>query len=211
MRLQKLSIIVFLVCIVLAPFIKADNFTVSNSTDELFKVDLTGNFYLYPLTTCGKLYTDGAGLLTCGTDADTTYSHLSNFTDDIGVSSDWDAIGDVPVATPNDGDTTHLSTADQIYDWVISLSYATTTYADSLGNWTADKGDYSTTAEAGALYAAFNYNPFDQSLNITDDVQFNDATVNSIILDGDAANHKIYDNESCIIMQAGTTYFEVCE
>jgi len=69
---------------------------------------------------------------------------------------DWDAIGDVPVATPNDGDTTHLSTADQIYDWVISLSYATTTYADSLGNWTADKGDYSTTAEAGALYAAFN-------------------------------------------------------
>ena len=27
------------------------------------------------------------------------------------------------VATPSDGDTTHLSTADQIYDWVIGLGY----------------------------------------------------------------------------------------
>jgi len=48
------------------------------------------------------------------------YTSLSNFSDDIGVSSDWDEIGDVPTATPNNGDTTHLSTADQIYDWVAS-------------------------------------------------------------------------------------------
>ena len=123
----------------------------------------------------------------------------------------WDNITGIPVATPSDDDTTHLSTADQIFDYIASLSYATTTYADSLGNWTADKGDYSTTAEAGALYAAFNYNPFDQVLNTTSDVQFNDATVNSIILDGDIANHKIYDNSSCIIIQAGTTYLEICE
>jgi len=53
------------------------------------------------------------------------YTHLSNFTDDIGVSADWDEIGDVPIATPSDGDTTHLSTADQIYDWIIGLGYIT--------------------------------------------------------------------------------------
>jgi len=46
-------------------------FSVQNSTGEIFRVDHGGNFYLYPLTTCGKLYTDGAGLVTCGTDADT--------------------------------------------------------------------------------------------------------------------------------------------
>ena len=32
----------------------------------------------------------------------------------------------IPTATPSDDDTTHLSTADQIYDWVIGLSYSTT-------------------------------------------------------------------------------------
>jgi len=36
---------------------------------------------------------------------------------------DWDDITDVPTATPSDGDTTHLSTADQIYDWVMSFSF----------------------------------------------------------------------------------------
>jgi len=45
--------------------------------------------------------------------------------------SDWDAIGDVPTATPSDGDTTHLSLADQIYDWVVSLGYITNTYNSS--------------------------------------------------------------------------------
>ena len=52
-------------------------FSVQNSTGEIFRVDHAGNFYLYPLTTCGKLYTDGAGLLTCGTDADTADTNAS--------------------------------------------------------------------------------------------------------------------------------------
>ena len=53
------------------------------------------------------------------------YTHLSNFTDNIGVGDDWDNISDVPTATPANGLTTFLSTADQIYDWVISLAYIT--------------------------------------------------------------------------------------
>lgn len=55
-------------------------FSVQNSTDEIFRVDHAGNFYLYPLTTCGKLYTDGAGLLTCGTDADTNFTTTGDMT-----------------------------------------------------------------------------------------------------------------------------------
>jgi len=62
---------------------------------------------------------------------DRGYTHLSNFTDDIGVSSDWDELSDVPTATPSNGDTTHLSTADQIYDWVTGLGYIT----DGNTNW----------------------------------------------------------------------------
>ena len=35
------------------------------------------------------------------------------------VSDDWyDSVADIPTATPSDGDTTHLSTADHIYDFV---------------------------------------------------------------------------------------------
>ena len=78
----------------------------------------------------------------------------------------WDSIGDVPTATPSNGDTTHLSTADQIYDFVIGLAYATTTYVDNLiasvGNWTADKGDYWT---ASTIEGFGYYNSTDFSIN----------------------------------------------
>jgi len=61
-------------------------FSVQNSTDEIFRVDHAGNFYLYPLTTCGKLYTDGAGLLTCGTDLDTNLSDGGTVTGNLSVT-----------------------------------------------------------------------------------------------------------------------------
>jgi len=54
----------------------------------------------------------------------------------------WDNFTGIPIATPSNGDTTHLSTANQIYDFVISLGYATTTYVDSIGNWSDDKSSY---------------------------------------------------------------------
>ena len=83
----------------------------------------------------------------------------------------WDNITGIPHATPSDGDITHLSTADQIYDFVIAFSYATqswvTTQLESyvaiadlvsyVGNWSADKDDYSTTAEADGLYAGIEW------------------------------------------------------
>lgn len=201
MKAQKSLLIGILVCIALIPLTKADiNFSVQNATDELFRIDSTGSFYLYSLTTCGRLYTDADGLLTCGTESDPIFSAWDNFTG-------------IPTATPSDADTTHLSTADQIYDWVIGLAYSTTAYVDNLianiGNWTADKGDYSTTAEAGALYASYNYNPFDQSLNTTDDVQFNNVTIDESIDWGNDIEE--YANSTCKVLRAGTTYFEVCK
>ncbi|MBA7490701.1 hypothetical protein ES702_01242 [subsurface metagenome] len=43
----------------------------------------------------------------------------------------WDNFTGIPVATPSDGDTTHLSSADHIWDWVKSLLYITTADADT--------------------------------------------------------------------------------
>jgi hypothetical protein len=54
----------------------------------------------------------------------------------------WDNFTGIPTATPTNGDVTHLSTADQIYDWVISLSYATSSYVESLGNWSSVSSQY---------------------------------------------------------------------
>ena len=58
----------------------------------------------------------------------------------------WNNFTGIPTATPSDGDTTHLSTADQIRDYIVGLAYATTSYVDSLiasiGNWSQDKSSY---------------------------------------------------------------------
>ena len=107
-------------------------FSVQNSTSEIFRVDHAGNFYLYPLKTCGKLYTDSNGLITCGTDTDTTYTNASF--------------------------------------------------------------DLSQLANTGNV-----------------DLNAKNLTVSNIIMEVDQANHFIYDNSTCIIIKAGTTYLEVCE
>jgi len=39
----------------------------------------------------------------------------------------WDNFTGIPHATPSNGDVTHFSWADEIYDWVIGLGYSTTT------------------------------------------------------------------------------------
>jgi hypothetical protein len=42
------------------------------------------------------------------------------------VEDHWyDSVADIPTATPSDGDTTHLSTADHIYDFVTGQGYLT--------------------------------------------------------------------------------------
>ena len=93
----------------------------------------------------------------------------------------WDNFTGIPKATPSNGDTTHLSTADQIYDWVTGLGYITDgntnwdnsygfitntvsdltnyytkTIIDSLGNWSADKGDYYTSTQANSNFINVN-------------------------------------------------------
>lgn len=61
---------------------------------------------------------------------ETTYLDGDGNCDDISSVyrlQSWDNFTGIPTAAPTDGDTTHLSTADQIRDYVIGLGYSTTT------------------------------------------------------------------------------------
>jgi len=95
-----------------------------------------------------KVYSFEAFLL--DTDTDTTYtcSDWAACSDDSlwdadkldgqegSYYDDWDAIGDLPHATPSDGDTTHISLADEIYDWAVGLFIQTEVDPGWDGNFT---------------------------------------------------------------------------
>jgi len=49
-----------------------------------------------------------------------------NLTESDPIFTAWDNFTGIPHATPSDGDTTHFSWADEIYDWVIGLGYLST-------------------------------------------------------------------------------------
>ena len=70
-------------------------------------------------------------------------------------------------------------------------------------------GDEFNKTYADTLYCPINYNPFDQSLNITDNVEFNNITIDESIDWGNDIEE--YANATCKIIRAGTTYFEVCK
>lgn len=52
---------------------------------------------------------------------------------------------------------------------------------------------------------------FDADNTANLDMNNYNVTVNTIIMEVDQANHWIYDNATCIVIKAGTTYLEVCE
>lgn len=55
----------------------------------------------------------------------------------------WDNFTGIPTITPANGETTKMSTADQIYDYIVSLNYKTLSQiVADLGNWSSDKGSY---------------------------------------------------------------------
>jgi len=102
---------------------------------------------------------------------DDTNTSMKTYVDETFRLQSWNNLTGIPHATPNDGDTTHFSLADEIYDWVIGLGYATSTYVDNqiaaIGNWSADKNDYSTTTEANALYVNLSGDIMTGELNMT--------------------------------------------
>jgi len=64
--------------------------------------------------------------------SDLAGTHITCSDSNFNIDDDWyDSAGDIPNATPSDGDTTHYSTADQIYDWAVGLFQPISTHFDA--------------------------------------------------------------------------------
>ena len=64
----------------------------------------------------------------------------------------WDNFTGIPTATPSNGDITHLSTANHIYDFVIALGYATQSWVNTqLGNY-YNKTDINTQGKVETIW-----------------------------------------------------------
>ena len=118
-------------------------YSIGNWTED------TGNYYTSTQTdtqitnanNSQKTYIDEQNVLY--NDSITTYTHLSNFTND-GVFITGSEV--VPLV----GNWTSDSSSYQIWT-------STKTYVDSIGNWTNDKSDYFTSAEVNALNDSWDY------------------------------------------------------
>jgi len=105
----------------------------------------------------------------------------------------WNSISDVPTASPSNGDTTHLSTADQIYDFVTGQGYLTSSpfgstiddtelTAEDFGDFTCDGSEdgctldnsYILTSDEGNLNV--NSSSYWDNLNSPSDISTGDLT-----------------------------------
>lgn len=151
----------------------------------------------------------------------------------------WDNFTGIPHATPSNGDITHFSLADEIYDWVIGLGYTTNTgtvTSIATGNGisggtittsgtltvagntalTADADGLSVTADAiGDTQLAFNTG---QHLTTTSDVKFDDINVTGnitfqtgfgVCYNSVCSDYKYY-NGTCEITYIGGTTLTIC-
>ena len=123
------------------------------------------------------------------------------------------------------------------YSWYNSTDFDIADYSLTsalvglLGNWSADKGDYSTTAEAGALYAtideplwAANYTAYNETWNADEDTNLSEDDVEGYIFDDDNTdnfNMSVYNitnsgsglissNSTCILIYGNTSVLEIC-
>jgi len=100
------------------------------TTDTNASTACTGGEILYGNGTCGVPVLSESDPVFSAWD----YSTLLNKSTDTYVETEsdpvytaWDKFTGIPHATPSNGDITHFSYADEIYDWVIGLGYSTTT------------------------------------------------------------------------------------
>jgi hypothetical protein len=105
-------------------------------------------------TTAWEAFKDTpSGIIIAGDHIDWTGNTLN-------VLDDWyNSIADLPTAAVTNGDTTHISTADQIYDFVIGLGYSVFgSYIDATEMAVADFGGFSCNGTTCTIDDAFLLN-----------------------------------------------------
>lgn len=189
----------------------------------------SGYIRMNNLTDCDTIDTDSDGILSCGNDADTTYSAGNG----ISLSTTtFSVAGNTALTQDADG----LSvTADEITDTELEYNtgqHLTTTGTPEFATLTTGQGQYElfamnqdvestdavTFATIDTGQGANELYDMDQNVLKASTVIYNNVnittnitTVDNIIFSGDTANHKIYDNATCIIIKSGTTTLEICE
>ena len=195
-----------------------------NTTDEIFNAINNGTFYL--LSNPYNFYNESdfdiddyilsSVLLGYGyyneSDFDINDYYITTIIDDIILSIGNFSAWDSSELLNKTSDTYVETESDPLFSaWDSSelLNKTSDTYVETESDpvWLSDKTDYSTTAEADLLYSSIGSNPFDQSLNTSDNVQFNDITINSIIFD---ENKSITFNETCMTFKVSETYINLC-
>ena len=121
-------------------------------------------------------------------------------------SNSWDNFTGIPHATPSDNDVTHFSLADEIYDWIIGLSYIT--------NAVSDLTNYYLKTETDANFSLY-YPKTDIDTNFSLYILNNTdagyvATFDKIKLAADTTNHIISDNATCVIITGDTSTLYIC-
>jgi len=167
-----------------------------NTTMATFVVDTNGSMKIYVDYTNAsmKIYVDEEITL-----ANTS---IKKYADETFRFQNWDNFTGIPTATPSDGDTTHLSTADQIYDIIISLIHSinpfdqvlNTTSNVTFANLTVDSGEVNTAAFFGLRLG--NSNRFIKFGNPGSDVSHISVDDNDVLAFGqeDSFNDKNGEN-----------------
>lgn len=129
-----------------------------------------------------ELDVDANGICTyCGLDQE-------SIEDYVGAMVSGNTETDIAV-TYEDGDGT--------LDFVVNANLIETNDAATLTTLDTGQGAYE-------LYA------MNQDVETTDDVTFNNVTLEAIYLEKDTTNHKIYDNTTCVIIKGDTSTLTIC-
>jgi len=136
------------------------------------------------------------------------WTYLQNYPVACPANSAVTTIGDSNTCT--DGLYTLANIVTNIGNWSADKgSYYTSTQVDTLGNWSADKASYAAIGTANAFTsdaANITAGTFGTGNYVFDGI----VQVQNITLEQDTANHRIYDNATCVIITGDTSTLSIC-
>lgn len=133
-------------------------------------IDLSNIWGIFNATSINstEFYQDGNQVLDTSGGYFNSESNLTGLLDDNYRNDSWDNFTGIPTATPSNGDTTHLSTANQIYDYIVSLAYTTLSHLQT--NY-YNKTETYTKTESDSNFVDISGDTMTGDLNLTGDLE----------------------------------------